>query len=287
MTTPDLTDLIRHLREGDWNLRAPQEMADMMADKLERLRAQVAPDGFKLVAVTGFDDLINALDRAERKGYMPDAMAEEWAAFDWRRAASPAAPAQQAAKLPEHAELDALPGFTEPVAAPAQQAHVFVNCQPGKPSAEEVAQSLTVGEQAEPVFHLRSYGDVTKAELLALTAQVQPAAQGVGELPPLPEPAYTDQAALLQAYSADQMQSYARAALAQAPAAEPQWQPIETAPMDGTEFLGYRDGRVASAHRIPRDDCEMWSFGSHSAGVEFNPWIKPTYWMPLPALPAA
>jgi hypothetical protein len=30
-----------------------------------------------------FDGLMGALDRAESKGYMPDAMAEEWAAFEW------------------------------------------------------------------------------------------------------------------------------------------------------------------------------------------------------------
>ena len=33
--TTDLQPLIQHLRGGDWNLRSPQEMADMIADKLE------------------------------------------------------------------------------------------------------------------------------------------------------------------------------------------------------------------------------------------------------------
>lgn len=45
--------------------------------------------------------------------------------------------------------------------------------------------------------------------------ETQPAAQGVGELPPLPEPDYADQTAFLQAFSADKMRAYARAALAQ------------------------------------------------------------------------
>lgn len=59
-----------------------------------------------------------------------------------------------------------------------------------------------------------------------------------------------------------------------------EWQPIETAPTDGTEFLGYRNGRVATASRVPRTDCEMWVFGGVSAAVEYFPHIKPTHWRP-------
>jgi hypothetical protein len=43
-----------------------------------------APEGFEPVFVKNFLPLISALDRADRKGYLPDAMAEEWAAFDYR-----------------------------------------------------------------------------------------------------------------------------------------------------------------------------------------------------------
>jgi len=62
-------------------------------------------------------------------------------------------------------------------------------------------------------------------------------------------------------------------------------QPIETAPTDGTVFLGYRqrDGRWGECFRIQRDDCEMWSFGGGSAADEEFPYFKPTHWMPLPA----
>lgn len=35
------------------------------------------------VASDEFDALMAALERAESKGYLPDAMAEEWAAFQW------------------------------------------------------------------------------------------------------------------------------------------------------------------------------------------------------------
>lgn len=69
-------------------------------------------------------------------------------------------------------------------------------------------------------------------------------------------------------------------------AAAPKWLPIETAPKDGTEFLAYRRGLVATAYRVPRDDCEMWSFGSNCASVEYLPDIKPTHWMHLPVAPS-
>jgi len=49
------------------------------------------PDGWKLVAVNeAFDGLMVALGRAERKGYMPDAVAEDWGLFEWND--RPAAP---------------------------------------------------------------------------------------------------------------------------------------------------------------------------------------------------
>jgi hypothetical protein len=63
------------------------------------------------------------------------------------------------------------------------------------------------------------------------------------------------------------------------------WMPIATAPKDGSEFLAYRRGAIATASRVPRDDCEMWVFGGYSAAVECWPDIKPTHWMPLPPPP--
>ena len=50
-------------------------------------------DEWETVSVKGFDALMTALERADSKGYMPDAMADEWAAFDFRRASGSAAPA--------------------------------------------------------------------------------------------------------------------------------------------------------------------------------------------------
>jgi hypothetical protein len=56
--------------------------------------------------------------------------------------------------------------------------------------------------------------------------------------------------------------------------------------MDGTQFLGYRRGLVATSYRVPRDDCEMWSFGVQCGAVEHWPEVKPSHWMPFPAPPA-
>ena len=46
---------------------------------------------WKTVSVVGFDELMRALDYADRKGFMPDAIKEEWEAFNWK----PEQPAQQ------------------------------------------------------------------------------------------------------------------------------------------------------------------------------------------------
>jgi hypothetical protein len=60
-------------------------------------------DGWKLVRVNEhFDALIASLERAESKGYLPDAMAEEWAAFDYNLlAASTASDKQEATWAPD------------------------------------------------------------------------------------------------------------------------------------------------------------------------------------------
>ena len=68
--------------------------------------------------------------------------------------------------------------------------------------------------------------------------------------------------------------------------AENEWQPIETAPKDGTVFLGYKLGQFRECYKVPRDDCDMWCFGGTSGADDLFPNIKPTHWMPLPKPPA-
>ena len=55
---------------------------------------------WKTVSVVGFDELMQALDRADRKGYMPDAIKEEWEAFNWK----PEQPAQHTPLTDEQIE---------------------------------------------------------------------------------------------------------------------------------------------------------------------------------------
>jgi hypothetical protein len=67
------------------------------------------------------------------------------------------------------------------------------------------------------------------------------------------------------------------------------WQPIETAPTDGTAVLlwpyGYSD--IWQGHA----DCEvvLGYFDNEGREEWFNPeareWFEPTHWMPLPAPP--
>lgn len=53
----------------------------------------------------------------------------------------------------------------------------------------------------------------------------------------------------------------------------PQWQPIETAPRDGTEILGYREG------------LGTWIVNWDPDEQDFSPGWTPTHWMPLPEPP--
>lgn len=61
------------------------------------------------------------------------------------------------------------------------------------------------------------------------------------------------------------------------------WQPIETAPRDGTRVLAWVKG-----HLVMIADFRKWGFNRESSwvsitGGEIHP--QPTHWMPLPATP--
>lgn len=74
----------------------------------------------------------------------------------------------------------------------------------------------------------------------------------------------------------------------QAPAAEPQWQPIDTAPKDGSQFLAFKPGTghfVARILDMEHPDCE-YDGGVHEAwSHKFVDDVKA--WTPLPPRPAA
>ena len=70
------------------------------------------------------------------------------------------------------------------------------------------------------------------------------------------------------------------------------WQPIETAPKDGTWFLGWRNGyyeqdrvQVFRWHEatLPQDSGWMNAPDNHEHGFDY----EPTHWMPLPEPPTS
>lgn len=63
-----------------------------------------------------------------------------------------------------------------------------------------------------------------------------------------------------------------------------EWRTIESAPKDGTVFLGYRDGRYRECYRVEREE-ETWFFGGTIGAHKNAPWLRPTHWMPLPEAP--
>ena len=81
------------------------------------------------------------------------------------------------------------------------------------------------------------------------------------------------------------------------------WQPIETAPKDGTQFMAYQadDGRGHSFFAVARMLREEWHAYEPIDGTDTyrrekksrlvmvpdHHWFKPTHWMPLPAPPEA
>ena len=78
---------------------------------LEAKLAQRVPEGYELVAVKGLGPLVSALDRADRKGYLPFALEEEWEGFDYQKvSAAPAKPEQavQPMKDPLHDDIQSV-----------------------------------------------------------------------------------------------------------------------------------------------------------------------------------
>ena len=66
------------------------------------------------------------------------------------------------------------------------------------------------------------------------------------------------------------------------------WQPIETAPRDGTPFLGWDGGVALVAWVVTAWGRRGWSAGNIDSAPEedYEDWLEPTHWQPLPAAPA-
>ena len=69
------------------------------------------------------------------------------------------------------------------------------------------------------------------------------------------------------------------------------WQPIETAPKDGTPILGYDPGRTGEGYfdsvYVVRWMENSWQHGWIEAGGEGYDTYHPTHWMPRPNPPTS
>jgi hypothetical protein len=87
----------------------PTQLAAFRDRIIASLCGDVEQDGFHLVSVNaGFTELLEALDRADRKGYMPDAIYSAYEGFECRDPASTVAAlkAERDAALARVAELE-------------------------------------------------------------------------------------------------------------------------------------------------------------------------------------
>jgi len=66
-----------------------------------------------------------------------------------------------------------------------------------------------------------------------------------------------------------------------------EWQPIETAPRDGTIILVYPDINVSYWGYTKDDDCPHGWIGRYCYTVDNYDTINPTHWMPIPDPPRA
>ena len=68
------------------------------------------------------------------------------------------------------------------------------------------------------------------------------------------------------------------------------WQPIETAPKDGTQFLAF-EIFTAFEEPLPRTFIAQWWPGNELNRADWTDsssmYCTPTHWMPLPAAPEA
>jgi hypothetical protein len=76
------------------------------------------------------------------------------------------------------------------------------------------------------------------------------------------------------------------ALLAASPVPEAGWQPIASAPTDGTRVLGCVDGEVRFVTWCKTSHVPLYGWNISDQGVEDFDLCYPTHWMPLPLPPA-
>jgi hypothetical protein len=63
------------------------------------------------------------------------------------------------------------------------------------------------------------------------------------------------------------------------------WQPIETAPKDGTEVLIFQRIKDQGEKDLLHLAVASWEGSYWDDRIDMPPWPKPTHWMPLPDPP--
>lgn len=106
--------------------------AAAIAREAEPSESPLGPGWTTISVNAGFAALMSALERADRKGYMPDAMADEWSAFDYRD--STATAVVQACR-PEDRAMLATPAGAELVACVV----AALNAEPAASAEDERA----------------------------------------------------------------------------------------------------------------------------------------------------
>lgn len=64
-----------------------------------------------------------------------------------------------------------------------------------------------------------------------------------------------------------------------------EWQPIETAPKDGTSFMGWNKEHGSHQCLIPENTAHYKRVTARYGKGHCGNWFCPTHWMPLPASP--
>lgn len=123
------------------------------------------PPGFITVAVKNLGPLLDALDRADRKGYMPDAIAAEWAAFEL--AALPSSTPDEADAILR--ELVAATNEYDAIPCPNWHTHDLEIAK-----AQETARAVKFDRKKDAWSRARSYCEAAAPVLSAMPKASDP-----------------------------------------------------------------------------------------------------------------
>lgn len=142
-----------------------------------------------------------------------------------------------------------------------------------------VGQSMTLRVALETfAFSLKGEGCGDDEHGLAMTAAYMAAIQDIRKLIGLSPMASEPNTTEVREYTREEMREACRNNYN---AAKPTWQPIETAPRDGTDIIVHRPGCKPNAY-IPLVGTDYFKRGQW---MQSNGATQPTHWMPLPKPP--